>query len=129
MAQHSDSTKDLVVAKIDRVVLRSNTALEYFALALPEFRTTSDYARRNVNTGFFLAPYGRARQMVNHRTKTQLFVQYYPRFRRLASLRVAIVPDDRRGLKRKELEKITAALSPFHFLVIEIALDFRSVTK
>jgi hypothetical protein len=112
------------VAKFDRVVLRSQVALEDLLLAIPEFRTTSDCARRNMNAGFFLAPYGRARQMVNDGTKTRLFIQYSPRFRRLAPLRVAIVPDDRRGLKRHELEMITAALKPFDFLIIEVALDF-----
>jgi hypothetical protein len=117
------------VAKVDRVVVRSNAWLLEFVGAIPEFRTTSDYARRNVNSGYFLAPYGRVRQMVNDRTKTQLFVQYNPRFRRLARLRVAIVPDDRRGLRRRELKEITAALSPFQFLIIEIALDFRNDSK
>jgi hypothetical protein len=92
--------------------------------ALPKFRTECDYARLNVNSGFFMAPYGRVRQMINDRTKTKLFIQYFPRFRRLAPLRVAIVPDDRSGLKRRELETIAAALKPFDFLIIEVALDF-----
>jgi hypothetical protein len=117
-------SKELVIAKVDRVVLRSQAELLAVVQALLAFRTESDFAQRNVNAGLFLAPYGRIRKMVNDRTKTRLFIQYCPRFRRLAPLRVAIVPDDRRGLKRHELEMITAALKPFDFLIIEVALDF-----
>jgi hypothetical protein len=128
MKQRSNLINECV-AKIDRVVLRSQAQLADFVRALPEFRTESDFARCNVNAGLFLAPYGRVRKMVNDRTKTRLFIQYYPRFQRLAALRVAIVPADTRGLQRRELETITAALSPFRFVVIEVALDFRKVRR
>jgi hypothetical protein len=122
--RHTSKLINDCVAKVDRVVLRSQSSLENLLQALPEFRTVSDCARLNVNSGFFMAPYGRVRQMINDRTKTKLFIQYFPRFRRLAPLRVAIVPDDRRGLKRREVETITFPLKPFDFLIIEVALDF-----
>jgi hypothetical protein len=111
-------------AKIDRVVVCSEAQLEDLMKGVPAFRIESDYSRRNVNAGFFAAPYGRSRQMVNDQTNTRLFVQYRPRFRRSANLRVAAVPDDRQGLRRRELELIVGALGLHRFSIIETALDF-----
>ena|ERR1700693_4372821 len=120
----SEHCTELMISKVDRVVLRSEASLGAVVLALPTFRTESDHAQQNVNAGLFLGPYGRLRRLVHDQTKTRLFIQYRPRFRRLAALRVAVVPDDTRGLRRRELEMITAALGPFRFLIIEVALDF-----
>jgi hypothetical protein len=113
------------IAGIDRVMLRSEAVIKDATKMLPTFRTESDYAQRNANADFFVAPYGRFRRMINDATKTRLFIQYRPRFRGLAALRVAIVPDDRRGLQRREVEIIAAAFAPSHFFVVEVALDFQ----
>ena len=118
-----DSTENLE-AKIDRVVLSGATTIEAASKALSDFRITADHGRLNINEGFFLAPYGRFRRMTCDRSGTHLFVEYQPRFRRLAPVRVAIFPDDVTGLRRRELEAILSAFRPYRLRILEIAIDF-----
>jgi hypothetical protein len=113
------------IAGIDRVVLDSTADLKRALDALGEFRTLSDHALRNVDAGLFRGPYGRVRRLLNSGTKTAIFIQYQPRFRRLAPIRVAVVPDDVSGLRRRELEYILSAFVPFRLLILEVRLDFR----
>jgi hypothetical protein len=112
------------VAGIDRVVLTSAADLGRALETLPEFRTVSDHAMRNLDAGLFHSPYGRARRLVNDRTKTALFVDYKPRFRRMALLRIAVVPEDVSGLRRRELASILTAFAPYRLVIVELRLDF-----
>jgi hypothetical protein len=114
-----------LVSKIDRTVLSSTAPLVLALDGLSNFRTVSDYVLRQKSANQFGA-YGRVRTLVNDKTKTQIFLQYQPRMRKQAPIRVAIVPIDTVGLRRKELELILRAFAPWRFSVIEFAMDFSS---
>jgi hypothetical protein len=118
------ATKTACETHPDRVVLASNGLLKHALAQLPDFRRKRDHAIRNVNAGFFFAPYGRVCEMESGLTKTRLFISYRPRFRRLALMRVAVVPDDISGLQRLELEIILAAFAPCQLRIVEMAIDF-----
>jgi hypothetical protein len=118
-----DATKP--IAGIDRIALTSTADLAYALDTLSDFRTVSDHALKNVNDGFFRAPYGRVRRLRNSGTKTEIFIQYQPRFRRMAPVRVVVVPADLPGLRRGELERILSAFVPFRLSIVEVRLDFR----
>lgn len=115
-----------VIAKVDRVAFTSAATFQAarLRLSVAGFCIVRDHSFRNVNDGFFQAPYGRACQLRNEVTRTRIFVKYQPRFRKLAPMRVDVVPDDVRGLRRPELETILRAFVPFRLIVVEIALDF-----
>jgi len=120
------SLNDEVVpfAGIDRVVLTSTADLNQALDALGEFRTLSDRAFRNLDAGRFRAPYGRVRWLVNSATETKISIQYLPRFRRMAPIRVELARNDVPGMKRRELQAILGAFVPFRLLIVELRLDF-----
>jgi hypothetical protein len=117
-------SRDAVVAKTDRVGFTSGATLKGAIVPLRSFRIESDHSLWNVNADFFQAPYGRVCELVNDGTKTRIFVKHRPRFRKLAPMRVAVVPDDMEGLRRQELEEILQAFAPYRLVIVEIALDF-----
>jgi hypothetical protein len=109
--------------RLDRVVIYSDAELKAALTALPSFRTLSDWRITRESE----APWGvyaRARRLVDDDTHTQLFVDYKPRHgRRMPPVRIAVVPDDRPGLQRQELEAVFKAFDPASFAVAEIAVD------
>jgi hypothetical protein len=123
MKSSSDSVQQLRT-KPDRVVFTSTGPLVAALGALTGFRTVGEHGLRNVNDGFFCAPYARVRELVSETTDTKMFVRHCPRFRRLASLRVAVAPEDMSGQLRPELEGILHAFSPYRLRIIEVAIDF-----
>jgi hypothetical protein len=115
------------IVRIDRVVLRSNVDVKSALERVRDFRTHSDSVLRNVDQPF--GAYGRLRTLSSDATATKLFVYYRPRSRRLASLRVAVVPDDAKGQQRRELERILAAFKPYELVVVELSVDFPRSTR
>ena len=113
-----------VVAKLDRIGFKSSSTLQAARLLLSGFRVVRDHSFNNANANFFQAPYGRACELSNEDTGTRIFVKYQPRFRRLAPMRIDVVPDDVRGLRRPELETILQSFAPSRLRSIEVALDF-----
>ena len=91
---------------------------------LPDFTTLRDHARNNAHERRFQEPYGRVREMLSAVSKTKLFINYQPRYRQVAAIRIAVVPDDLPGLRRPELERIVQAFAPSHLVIVEIAFDF-----
>jgi len=57
----------------------------------------------------------------------RIFWQYRPQAGWLAPWKVTLVGDDRTGLSRTEIEKILKHCPRYHFLIIEIAIDFDPV--
>jgi hypothetical protein len=110
--------------RADRQVFTSEADLAAAVQKLSDFRTERDYALRNTEAPLFWSAYGRVRRLINDQTKTKLFINYRPRDRRLASIRVAIVPDDVAGLRRPEFETILQAFEPFRLVHAELAIDF-----
>jgi hypothetical protein len=123
MTKKGDCT---LVAKYDRVGFASAATKPHARsqLLLSGFRVLRDHSFKNVNQDFFQAPYGRACELKSGETGTRIFLKYQPRFRHLAPMTVDVVPDDVRGLRRPELERILRAFAPYRLKVIEIALDF-----
>jgi hypothetical protein len=117
------------IAGIDRVVLTSEADLNRALDALGDFRTLTNRALRNLDAGLFSAPYGRVRRLLNSGTRTEIFIQHQPRFRRMAPIRVAVVPADIPGLRRIELEYILSAFVPFRLSIVEVRLDFRRTSR
>lgn len=115
------------VVRLDRVVIVSRADLKEAIRRLRHFRTQSDVVLRNMDQPF--GAYGRSRRMNNDATGTELFINYRPRFRRLAPLRVGVVPDDVKGLQRPELESILRAFEPHQLVIVEIAVDFSRRTE
>src|SRR5439155_8096939 len=111
--------------RVDRVVIKSSgemaNALEQLP---PDLTTLCDHARNNIDERRFQEPYGRVRVMFNPVSKTKLFISYQPRYRQVAAIRIAMVPDDLSGLRKPELERIMQAFAPSHLVVVEIAFDF-----
>jgi hypothetical protein len=120
-----------VIAKVDRVGFTSAATFQAARSLLLRsgFGIVRDHSFKNVNDGFFQAPYGRACEMTNQGTRTRIFVKYQPRFRKLAPMRIDLVPADVRGLRRPELETILQAFAPYRLVVVEIALDFGRESK
>lgn len=108
------------IAGIDRVVFISEADLNQALDALGEFRTLTNRALRNLDAGLFRAPYGRVRRMMNSGTRTEIFIQYLPRFGCMAPVRVTVVPDDVPGLRRRELEFILSAFAPYRLSIADI---------
>jgi hypothetical protein len=115
--------------RADRQVFTSETHLAAAARKLPDFRTERDYALRNTEAPLFWTAYARVRRLINDQTKTRLFINYKPRYRRLASIRVAVVPDDATGLRRPELEMILQAFEPYRLTHVELSIDFPRSAK
>jgi hypothetical protein len=116
------------IAGIDRVVFTSTADLNQALDTLGEFRTLTNRALRNLDDGFFRAPYGRVRRLLNSGTKAEVFILYQPRFRRMPPVRVVVAPDDIAGLRRRELELILGAFAPYRLSIVELRLDFRRRT-
>lgn len=114
-------------AKIDRVVLASPVDLRNAVTRLGDFRTVSDYEILGHENPF--AAYGRVRKMVDDKTGTRLFIDYKPIRNGLARVRASIVPDDRTGLGRAELQTVFDALEPCAIRIVEVALDFADPTS
>ena len=110
--------------RVDRVVIRSAGELANALEQLRNFTTLCDHARNNIHERRFQEPYGRVREMLNPISNTKLFVSYQPRYRQLAAIRIAVVPDDSSGLRRPELERIMRAFAPSQLVIVEIAFDF-----
>lgn len=115
---------DECIVRADRQVFTSETGLAVALQALSDFRTERDYALRNTEAPLFWTAYARVRRLISDETKTKLFINYKPRYRRLASIRVAIVPDDVAGLRRPEFEMILRAFEPYRLTHVELAIDF-----
>jgi len=115
---------DECIVRADRQVFTSEIELAAALQALLDFRTERDHALRNAEAPLFWTAYARVRRLINDQTKTKLFINYRPRFRRLASIRVAIVPDDIAGLRRPEFEMILRAFEPYRLVHVELAIDF-----
>jgi len=115
---------DECLVRADRQVFTSETELAVALRELADFRTESDYALRNTEAPLFWTAYGRVRRLINDQTKTKLFINYRPRYRRLASIRVAVVPDDFAGLRRPEFEMILRVFEPYRLTHVELAIDF-----
>ena len=112
------------IVRADRQVITSETDLAAALRELSDFRTERDYALRNTEAPVFWTAYARVRRLVNDETKTKIFINYRPRYRRLAPIRVAIVPDDFAGLRRPEFERILRAFEPYRLVHVELAIDF-----
>ena len=110
--------------RVDRVVIKSSAEISSALDRLSDFTTVRDHVLRNIGASQFKQPYVRVREMINTGSKTKLFISYYPRYRRLAAIRIAVVPDDCAGLKRLELERIMQAFAPCQLVIVEIAFDF-----
>ena len=114
-----------LVVRLDRVVFTSGTDLKAAVGRLSGCRTVSDYALQNLDAGPYRGPYGRVRHLVNDSTKTRVVVSYRPRYRWLPWMRVAVVPDDLSGLRRRELTRILQAFATYQLSTVEMAIDFR----
>jgi len=112
-----------LVVRNDRVVFTSDADLKAALRKLSDFRTVSDYALLNLDLGPYQGPYGRVRNLVNDSTKTRITVSYKPRYRRLSLIRVAVVPNDLPGLRRRELAHILQAFAPHQLAIVEMAID------
>ena len=91
---------------------------------MPYLYREKEHSMGNANADFFHAPYGRLREMLSTATGTRLFISYVPRFWKLAYLRVSVIPDDMRGLRRRELDAILRAFLPYQLRIVELAIDF-----
>lgn len=120
---------DECIVRADRQVFTSETDLAAAVQKLSDFRTERDYALRNTETPLFGAAYARVRRLVNDQTKTKIFINYKPRYRRLPWIRVAIVPADVAGLRRPEFEMILRAFEPYRLAHVELAIDFPRRTR
>ena len=120
---------DECIVRADRQVITSETDLVAAVQKLSDFRTERDYVLRNTEAPLFWTAYARVRRLINDRTKTKLFINYKPRYRRLASIRVAIVPDDVAGLRRPEFEMILRTFEPYRLTHVELAIDFPKRTR
>ena len=120
---------DECIVRADRQVFTSETELAVALRELSDFRTERDYALRNTEAPLFWSAYARVRRLVNDQTKTRLFINYKPRYRRLASIRVAIVTADVVGLLRPEFEMILRAFEPYRLTHVELAIDFPRSTR
>ena|ERR1700745_317442 len=120
---------DECLVRADRQVFTSETELGVALRELSDFRTECDYALDNTEAPFFRSAYGRVRRLINDQTKTKIFINYKRRYRRLASIRVAIVPDDVAGLRRPEFETIVRAFEPYRLVHVELAIDFPRNTR
>jgi hypothetical protein len=120
---------DECIVRADRQVFTSETDLAAALRELSDFRTERDHALRNAESPLFWTAYARVRRLINNQTRTRLFINYKPRYRRLASIRVAIVPDDFAGLRRPEFEMILRAFEPYRLTHVELAIDFPRNTR
>lgn len=109
------------VVRTDRVVFTSSADLKA-AVGRLSYRTVSDYALRNMDVPY--GAYGRALNLVNDSTKTRVVVSYRPRFRGLSLMRIATIPEDRPGLRRRELARVLRAFAPYQLVIVEMAIDF-----
>ena len=124
-SQHKPSANEAPSeAKVDRVVCESGADLKLAAPRLVGFRCVNDYALRNISDSLFLAPYGRVRQLESTSTGTRVFISYAPRYRSLPLIRIATVPTDEKGARRRELSRLIGAFAPSHLSVVEMAVDF-----
>lgn len=114
-------------AKIDRVVVTTWVNLHSALSRLSHFRTVSDHSIVYHENPF--AAYSRTRQMSDDASGIRLFANHKPMRRGLPSVRVAIVPDDRMGLDRSQLQSIIDALEPCEIRIVEMALDFANPTS
>lgn len=88
---------------------------------VPYFDVRSDYFVRRQTTK---PTYRRVRTYKSDRTGTMLFVQYWRVMPWLARMKITVVPKDRVGLRRPELEAISNAFHVTELRLVEIAFDF-----
>jgi hypothetical protein len=112
-----------IITKIDRTVFLSDISVRRASDGLTDFRTTADHPLNNSGAAFYNS-YGRVRNLVNDSSGTEIDIEYQPRLRKMASLRVSVHPDDAAGLSRREAENIFQAFPSCSLRKVEIACDF-----
>jgi hypothetical protein len=117
---YKQKAKDVVRVSIDRVQVLGWPSGERLP-EVPGLKVISVSFVRSQTSG---ATYLRVRTLRNPRTKTKLFIQYSPARSWLAKVKLTIVPRDKTGLQRSELEMIVRIFGRTRLLTVEVAFDF-----
>jgi len=116
---NANRTKPACIVRLDRLLLvasgpsRSVPRIEGYTVIRDIF------VRRQTT----MATYARSRELRSP-SGTKIYWQYQKQKGWLAPWRITFVPDDRRGLRRGDLDAIIARCKSYHLLLVEIAFDF-----
>jgi hypothetical protein len=114
-----------VTIKIDRVQLVSWAPQGRKPPLLKGFKVTRDsFVRPQTN----IPTYERCRQYQSTSNDAKIFWQYYRRSSFLKPWKITIVADDKTGLSYDEIDNVLGHCRFWHFLTIEVAIDFSSAT-
>lgn len=114
-----------IVIKIDRVQILSWARQGWKPPKLRGFKVTRDsFVRPQTN----IPTYERCRQYQSTSNGAKLFWQYYRRSSFLKPWKITIVADDKTGLSYDEIDTVLGRCRFWHFLTIEVAIDFRPST-
>lgn len=91
---------------------------------LPNIRDFQNLGDHFVRSQTSIATYRRVRRLLNTRTGTQLWLQYWPAAPWLAPIKGTIVAEDKTGLQREELEMVASEFRTIRLLLVELAIDF-----
>jgi hypothetical protein len=99
-------------------------------LAWPSGGNIPEVSGFTVRQNMFIKPqtaqrtYGRVCMLEQAQTGTQLFAQYRPSMPSLPPVKITVVPDDHKGLDRKELCAVAQAFERVRLHLVEVSLDF-----
>lgn len=114
-----------IAVLVDRVQVVSWAPSGRKPPVLDGFKVTRDsFVRSQTNT----VTYERCRHYQSTRNDAKVYWQYYPRKSWLKRWKVTIVADDKNGLSYDEIEAVLDHCRFYHFLIIEVAIDFRPST-
>jgi hypothetical protein len=111
-----------IVVRIDRIQLASWAPLGSRPPALNGFKVTRDsFIRCQTN----IKAYERCREYRCLSDDSRIFWQYHRLKSWLRAWRISLIADDRAGLSYTQIETVLSHCQYFHFLTVEVALDFK----
>jgi hypothetical protein len=114
-----------VVIKIDRVQIVSWARQDWTPPRLKGFEVTRDsFVRSQTN----IPTYERCRHYRSKGNDAKIYWQYFRRSSFLKPWKVTIVADDKSGLSYDEIDTVLGHCRYWHFLIIEVAIDFSPAT-
>lgn len=112
--------RGLCVIRVDRAQVHAKT----FAGQLPRIPHFQLIWDRFVRPQTSPQTYRRVRSLKNTTTDTTLWIQYWPILPGLRPAKLTLIANDRKGLRRPELEQVIRQFEEPRLLTVELAFDF-----
>ena len=114
-----------IVVRLDRVQFASSAPPRRRPPLLEGYKVVRDWFVRCQTT---TATYARSRQYQSVTDDTKIFWQYQPLKGWLKPWKITMVADDKKGLSYETVEQVLKYCGDYHFLIVEVAIDFTPST-